>query len=253
MKFLILLFLFTSLVFGDWIFGPEDFERGTMPADWFAPTYHTPMYVYAPGFESGYAVGSGPMTWPDWWGNFVRTPLVDCSSADSVILTFRMYNTGISGDYARFYIWVEPTGYLGTVTYDMDSVRDWELVNVDFTADAAGQSQVYFYLEPNFGSDSYTHEAKFDDVGVCTNTILSIDENQKLPNRNEIIVYPNPVSDILTYKCDSFVKQISLYDIRGNIVAASLGNSGQISVKNLPIGIYIIETGTGISTKVMVK
>ncbi len=239
---ILVLCVLMSYVMSDWLFGPENFESGSLPAGWYAPTYHDPMYVYGPGYDSDYAVGSGPMSWPNWWGNFVRTPIVDCSTADSVIMSFRMFNTGYPDDFARFYIWVEPSGYFGTVTYDMNTARDWEQITVDFTEYAAGQSQVYFYLEGNFGNDSYTHEVKFDDVGVSTTTVLAVADNGQRKHLNEeIFVYPTPATNYIQYRCNPELGTINLYDISGQKVATVPPGNGQISLAGFSAGIYLLK------------
>lgn len=257
--------MIVSVAMCDWIMEPETFEGDSFPG-WYAPTYDDPMYVYGPGFESDNAVGSGPMSWPDYWGNFIRTPIQDCSMADSVIMSFRMWNTGYSGDYARFYIWVEPDGYFGTTTYMMEDPRDWELINVDFTEWAAGESQVYFYLEANFPSNtSFTHEVKFDNIGIATNTVLSVrEENNILPSEFELCVYPNPFNSVceiefeVSKQCDA---EIEIYDIQGKNVGVQDFESLQAGkyrmqwdAGNLPSGIYFIRLsveGIAISKRIV--
>ena len=238
---------------GEWLFGPEDFEEGSDLSEWYTPTYHDPFYIYGPGFESELAVGTGAMSWPDWWGNFVRTPIVNCSSADSVIFTFRMYNTAHSYDYARFYIWVEPSGYAGTVTYDMLAERDWELINVDFTEHAAGQTQVYFYLEVNYGNDSFTRETKFDNVGVSTSTSLSIDEDApKMMLNTGIRVYPNPANSFIAYSCDRRLGIVKLFDISGKLVAEGFPGEGKLDITGISTGVYILKSSSGCAKRIVV-
>ena len=230
---LISLIVVVSIVYADWIFGPEGFDDGTIiivgssgsPLYWFAPDYHTPMFVYSPGFASDYAIGSGEMSWTDYWGNFIRTPLVDCSSSDSVFLSFRMWNTADPGDYdyARFYVWVEPTGYFGTTTVNMHSgdARDWELMNIDFTEYAAGQSEVYFYLEANFGTGSFTRECKFDNIGVVSGIDLSIEETASIPLRYSLSAHPNPFNSSVKITVGEGLvpSRVEIFDINGRMVA----------------------------------
>jgi len=225
--------ILASLAHADWVFGPEDFEdhvifdhSGSYTSYWFAPTYYDPMFVYSPGFDSDSAVGSGAMSWPDWWGNFIRTPLTDCSSADSVVLSFRWWNTAdpLDNDYARFYIWVEPPGeYRSTTVMSMGPgyARDWELMNIDFTDSAAGESQVFFYLEANFGTGSFTRECKFDDIGVATNTVLEIDEVVSLPEKPSLKAYPNPFNGNCRIVIDDLgmgIDAIEVFDLNGRMV-----------------------------------
>jgi len=247
MRFIVFaLALLCAIACADWVLGPENFEggvifdhSGSFPAYWFAPTYHTPLYVYSPGFESDSAVGSGPMTWSDWWGNFVRSPLTKCSSADSVILIFRMLNTGRSGDYARFYGWVELSGYYGTTTLTMTTARNWEEIAIDFTEYAAGQSQVYFYLEGNFANDSYTHEVKFDNIGVSTRTALDIDARKSaIPAKLELSIFPNPFNSSCAIVAPPGAR-IDVYDLRGKrICTGNIGarhSCGQMQLIDAPL------------------
>ncbi len=233
MRLSAIIFIFSiTFLSADWVFGPEGFEdRVTIingsygnPLYWFAPDYSSPLFVYSSGFESDSAIGSGTMSWPSWWGNFIRTPLINCSSADSVVLSFRMWNTADPGnnDYARFYIWVEPIGYRGTTTLSMGTghSRDWELVNIDFTEYAAGESQVYFYLEPNFGTGSFTRECKFDDIGVSSNTVLSIGERVGKPIEYSIFAHPNPFNSAVSISVGEGLNpaRIEIYDIAGRTI-----------------------------------
>jgi len=231
----IIITLAATFAMGDWVMEPEGFEDGVIfahiggyPSYWYAPDYHTPMFVYSPGFESDSAVGSGAMSWPDWWGNFIRTPLQDCSSADSVVLNFRMWNTAdpSDNDYARFYVWIEPGGYAGTVTIPMgsDDGRDWELMNIDFTEYAAGQSQVYFYLEANFGTGSFTRECKFDNIGVASSTVLDVEDYRDLPEDFALAAYPNPFNGAVTIAVEgagisNTPPRVEIYDVNGRRVA----------------------------------
>ncbi len=232
----IIMALAATFAMGDWVMEPEGFEDGVIfivgssgsPLYWFSPDYHAPMFVYSPGFESDSAVGSGAMSWPGWWGNFIRTPLQDCSSADSVVLSFRMWNTAdpSDNDYARFYVWIEPGGYAGPVAIPMgsDDGRDWELMNIDFTEYAAGQSQVYFYLEANFGTGSFTRECKFDDIGVASSTVLDVEEERDLPEDFALAAYPNPFNGAVTIAVEgagisNTPPRVEIYDVSGRRVA----------------------------------
>ncbi len=257
MRYFILVTIIVAITIcsGEWIFGPEDFEEGSDLSEWYIPpSSTTPMIVYGPGYESDYAVGTGVMTWPfDYW-EMLRTPIVDCSTADSVFMVFRMYNTAVSGDWARFYIWVEPDGYLGDpIVYDLDVVRDWELINIDFTEHAAGRSQVYFYFEVSFVYNSSTHEAKFDNVGVSTRTALSVEEDNPimLPDTG-IRVYPNPASSFIAYSCDRTQGAIKLFDISGKVVAEGLPGEGKLDLANIATGVYILKSSSGCAKRIVV-
>ncbi|MFP4460244.1 MAG: T9SS type A sorting domain-containing protein [Candidatus Zixiibacteriota bacterium] len=254
MKKAIILIILAMISYGDWIFGPEGFDDASAIVTssygyddyWFAPDYNDPMYVYSPGFESDSCIGSGEMSWADWWSNFIRTPITDCSDADSVILSFRMWNTGDPSDYdfARFYIWVEPDGYMGTVEKSMGfgHDREWELMNIDFTEFAAGESEVYFYLEANFGTGSFERECRFDDIGIRTASFLDIQEKAAPKDELKLIVSPNPFKNATNVKRAEYASEINIYDIKGNLIE-SLPENREIWIpkKSLNTGTYLIE------------
>lgn len=58
---------------------------------------------------------------------------------------------------------------------------------------------------------------------------------------NEFSIYPNPVNDILHIKCldQCIVTNTELYDIRGNLIKRSNGNS--IDMKHLSPGVYFVK------------
>lgn len=88
-----------------------------------------------------------------------------------------------------------------------------------------------------------------------TNMVLELDKDEraKLMN-NDINIFPNPVSDLLTIKSSTKVVNVNIYDISGKKINVDL-NDNKVDVKNLPSGSYIIiiEAKEGKITKKFIK
>lgn len=69
---------------------------------------------------------------------------------------------------------------------------------------------------------------------------LSVNEFETL---NELTMYPNPVSDILTYRTPYTVENIKIHNLLGKLIEdiAPLQNATDIDVSNLADGIYFID------------
>jgi len=157
-----------------------------------------------------------------------------------------MWNTAdpSDNDYARFYVWVEPAGYFGTTTISMGpgAAREWELMNIDFTDYAAGQSQVYFYLEANFGTGSFTRECKFDDIGIGTATAINVEEKRYLPEDFSIAAYPNPFNSAVTITIDGVGAyyntplQVEIFDLAGRRVETVSSVAEPVEAVEVPGG-----------------
>ena len=75
-------------------------------------------------------------------------------------------------------------------------------------------------------------------VDLCSNVVTSI---SSLPNSNQINIYPNPASDILTIEFDGSEKiEISIIDMQGREVLKenNLKSNSTLDVSNLSNGVY---------------
>jgi hypothetical protein len=61
---------------------------------------------------------------------------------------------------------------------------------------------------------------------------------------NVLIVYPNPVKDILIIQIEEIIKQIDVFDINGKIVMQVNGNTKTINLQARPSGSYIVRIHT---------
>lgn len=100
---------------------------------------------------------------------------------------------------------------------------------------------------PGIGSYAYTsfddgetweinegYNFVFDASGYSRSS-LAVDESGK----NNLSFYPNPVSDVLTFKSSEKIEKIMIYNTLGQIVKTSKPVSGKIDVSNLLPGNYV--------------
>lgn len=89
-----------------------------------------------------------------------------------------------------------------------------------------------------------------------TNTAaLSVgDVNNVSDAKLDLLVYPNPVSDVLNIRTDSKIKAVSVVDMTGKNIKVN-AEGGKVDVSALPVGNYLInvETADGISTLKFIK
>lgn len=154
---------------------------------WFAPSYNTPIAHSSTGGCPGGQVGYEG-SWNNFWGNFLRTPEIDCTGHDEVIMTFDVSHSHFSNhpnDWCRFYVWADG-GYLHNVqsvkingvdvTYDsgingkgfsFTEVRSCDAVEVTFDISEIGnKSNILFYIEPSCGyNNSNLFYVWFDNIG----------------------------------------------------------------------------------------
>ena len=73
--------------------------------------------------------------------------------------------------------------------------------------------------------------------GYANSTLSSEDFNLE----NLVIIYPNPVKDVLTVKAKSKLTKVEIYSILGKKVNVINSNFNAIQTNNLPSGIYIVK------------
>ena len=72
----------------------------------------------------------------------------------------------------------------------------------------------------------------------------SVNSIFELDSRSVFTLYPNPVQEILNYNSELLVKNIRIYTIDGKLAASynlSENRKGEISVSNLPVGVYVVK------------
>ena len=112
----------------------------------------------------------------------------------------------------------------------------------NFLANTTGSFTItYTYTDGNSCSNSATGDITVEN---CT----SISEYSS----NEMVVYPNPASDVITIsfgKVDASQVEITLFDLSGRLVSNEVlnlnGSSVEVSVNQLPAGVYTLKVKAG--------
>jgi len=114
------------------------------------------------------------------------------------------------------------------------------------TYNTPGTYNVKLVVTNGFGSNTLTKTNYIHVGGVGINEL----------QQNAVSVYPNPVKDIMTVQANSSIKEISLYNITGQLVLNQVVNSTKVNVTTtgLSTGIYSLKAilDNGIVTKKIV-
>ena len=96
----------------------------------------------------------------------------------------------------------------------------------------------------------FVQSIEFDPNNWIINQTGSITENVNLvgideKKTDEIVVFPNPVTDVLYVANTSNAKQVSIFDLNGRLVLnqSLVDGQNEIMVKDLPKGTYIVQFG----------
>jgi len=92
----------------------------------------------------------------------------------------------------------------------------------------------------NCGEGCMAVNIKGEDSNENFTIIRDLPLADKLFNKGKIIVYPNPVNNILNLQGDLTVKQISLTDCSGKSIFVSF-NDNKVDVSHLSNGLYIVK------------
>ena len=238
------------------LLGPQEFNTdviihgSTAPANvWFAPNYNTPIDFNATGgCTGGYAGYSGAFN--NYWGNFLRTPEVNCTGYDSVIMGFDLSNSFVSGhtnDKVFFNMWADGAYHDASANQIIyfDEVRNCVHFEVVFDIAPYTNKNILFYLNASCGyNDSQTYSVKFDNISIfspITTGYKGIESNPEIttvfPNPTKdftIIQFPNPENKTLT---------IIIYDATGQEIRKTediAGNDFRFETANMQHGLYFI-------------
>ncbi|WP_291116548.1 DUF7619 domain-containing protein [Flavobacterium sp. UBA6135] len=199
-----------------------------------------------------------------------RGPEIDIdtfTTNDYLYYTIRFENTGTaSAEFIR----IEDTLHadLNPATFEMihashtyNVTRNgnelvWHFFDIDLPPTIEdpilSQGYVHFRIKPNSGFAvgdiiPNTAEIYFDyNPAIITNTFetefvetLSISDYVV----SDLLIYPNPASDILYFNSNNTIKDITVYDLLGNEILLKKVNKNQmdLDVANLSKGIYIIK------------
>ena len=102
--------------------------------------------------------------------------------------------------------------------------------------------------------DNETRSATTPDIGADEFTIATMAVGE-VATKSKILVYPNPVNDVLTVSSDKKVSNISVYNVGGQLIQ-EVNNTNVINLVKLSSGVYFVKTvieGKTEMTKVIKK
>jgi hypothetical protein len=121
------------------------------------------------------------------------------------------------------------------------------LTSINLSTEKTYMLKAYTMLE---GDENPTNDTAMKTV---TNThSASIGNTLVRPN---IVVYPNPASDILYIQSEDAIKRIEFFDAQGKIIKTILNHTQEIFINDLKAGAYMlkIQTGESVVTQRFVK
>jgi hypothetical protein len=100
----------------------------------------------------------------------------------------------------------------------------------------------YSFVTPQITNTAYnTNPVTFDNIGTIQQqdlcSVTSVHEIEK----EIILLYPNPASEIITFSQP--LEDISIYSVDGNIIKRIQGYSDDVDVSDMQNGIYYLMSG----------
>ena len=101
----------------------------------------------------------------------------------------------------------------------------------------------------NEGIYQWAIVAKYADDNLSypnlTNALMRTPTSIVSPNEKKpILVFPNPVIDVLRIQTEQVIKQIEIIDLTGRVLKTQLGNHRAIDMQHIPAGYYIVKIHT---------
>lgn len=180
-------------------------------------------------------------------GNFL-----DINNATNIVngdnfkgLTIKLKNTTVSTDL-RLRVTVGATTQFRQVTisttdtnfinyyFDLNTVAGtWDL----WTGNVTGQSlRLTKAASPVVWSN--TSNAEFDEITFTPTALSEINFNSEI---NKIEVYPNPAVNNLKFKSNIEIKNIELFDLKGQLLNKINFDNNSINIANLSTGVYLLK------------
>lgn len=199
-----------------------------------------------------------------------RSITVDQSTHDVVSWSDGSSDTNMVATLSGVY-YVTATDVNGCQSEDSANVIVVDLPQFDLGADTflcgdqtitlvTGISGTYLWSDGSTSSVfTVTEKGKYSvsvtDANGCTGAdTIKVDHCLGLNSfeTNELVVYPNPVMDILYVNAD-FNTKFTVYSLTGNLVKTGILENGIISLGSLPKGMYVIEIGNTEKSKAVIS
>ncbi len=130
----------------------------------------------------------------------------------------------------------------------------FENINLGFPPSTLRYGYVVFKIKTIStltAGDSFSNTANiyFDyNAPITTNTFVTNIQNLGIDpteGRNNVVLYPNPVKDVLSFETLENIVKIEIYDINGRIINVLGVANNTVSLSGLSTGTYIVKIVTG--------
>lgn len=185
-------------------------------------------------------------------GNFRLYSLPDSISfnfKNSVALNKMMFSFGLSNNKKP--IIVEKSDGLEKDKNNSITLKTSEIVGEKFNV--ANYPLYIKYINFMINGGNTTKGANSIEMHNITLHYGNIETSVEITEKQELIIYPNPASDILHIILNKEQEEVKIFDIEGKLVARkTIYREGTIEISNLEKGIYLVSTKSSI-TKLIIK
>lgn len=258
--------LFSSILSAQTTIFTEDFQQG-IPSDWTivindTNTVNPAVSEFAPGWISlpdpnntsdTVAGATSYFTTPARADRWLITPAITLGAfGNYVSWQARSHDPSFAEDYLVLISKTDTqlASFTDTVALIPQELEDWTSHDAKIVDSLYHDSTVYIA----FVIRSYdAFKLYLDDVVIRIEDPLSINE---LLSETEVVIYPNPARETLSFQSKSTIKSITIYSLQGQEIAHYQGDYlTKIDISTLNSGSYItiVETNSGIVQKRFMK
>jgi len=199
-----------------------DFADATASASDFKAVAESVSGLDLTNFFNEWYYGEGFPTYSGLWNQIDNKVYVEVNQVSSMPGVTPLFTNDLE---------IKVTGTDGSSTIERFSIdMNDQIVMIPFTVDVAS-----IEFDPNNWIIN-------QEGSITENTsIVSVEEKEE-----EILIYPNPVTDQLFVTNNSNANELFIYDLEGSLIKTVSLKNGQnsISVKDLAKGTYIVQFGT---------
>ena len=230
---------------------PIDFEPDGQGADWVWTTFENdsnpPLEIVANPDPSGLNIST---TVAKYTTLPTGMPFAGCETlhgagigsftidADNALIRISVWKSVISDVGIKL---VRADNWsLGEIKIPNTTVNQWEQIEFDFSGHI-GNTYDQLVIFPDFAARDEEHIIYFDDV---YGDVATISSTQTIA-REQIQIFPNPVSDVLTIQSDLPRKQVRIFSPTGQLMLKDTSGKTDLDVSTLPTGMYFLEISNG--------
>lgn len=133
----------------------------------------------------------------------------------------------------------------------IDVTETYEIYTFDFSDINGANNNPNFRIRISFNGNTVSASGnnRFDNITLIADTYASVDEN----SLQQVVVYPNPIQDMVYVSSEYEIQQITVFDLNGRKVLNT--DSNELSTQSLHAGMYfmLIETSFGVVQKPIIK